>query len=179
MGMVHKAFAFDWLAFEASDLYGIVLQALASGGIEELTAYIEAHRSELKDPYEGDPLPEDWQDLLESRDVHELTDFALTQFYDPAEDGGLWYQWRAIQERLPEADQEVLLGTALESEGNCFDAGRLGSYFQTPSEVQDSLNRLRQFQLPDLDDDCQESLDRFQELLEECVEADSGLYVTF
>lgn len=179
MAMSHKAFAFDWSAFEADDLYEIVVKALSSGDTAGLAAYIDENLEDLKDPYEGDPLPEDWRTMLANHDVDELADFALTRFYDPAEDWGIWDQWLAIQERLPELDQAALLGTPLGLNGKYFDPGREGSYFQTPSQVSESLNRIRRFCLPDLEDCRRESLDRFKELLQECVESSSGLYVTF
>lgn len=177
--MSHKAFAFDWTRFEADELYRIVVKALSSGDTGELAVYIDANLEDLKDPYEGDPLPDDWREMLENRDVQEFADYALTRFYDPSEDWGIWDQWRAIDERLPEPDQAVLLGTPLGSDGEYFDPGREGSYFQTPTQVSESLSRVRKFQMPDLEDDRRKSLDRFTELLEECVESRSGLYVTF
>lgn len=179
MSMSHKAYAFDWLAFEHDELHGLLLAALTSGDIAGLIRYIEAHRDDLKDPYEGDPLNEDWGNMLENRDVHEYGDFALTRFYDPAEDCGIWDQWRTIDRLLPEADRATLLGTPLGLPGAYFDPGRLGSYFQTPKLVARSLARVQRFKLPDLEDYQRESLERFAELLEQCKEAGSGLYVTF
>jgi hypothetical protein len=63
--------------------------------------------------------------------------------------------------------------------GEYFDPGREGSYFQTPSQVSESLSRVRKFHLPGLEDYRRKSLERFTELLKECVESRSGLYVTF
>jgi hypothetical protein len=45
-----------------------------------LGAFIDAHRIELRDPYEGEPLSEDWRSRLESGEVQELGDIALTQY---------------------------------------------------------------------------------------------------
>jgi hypothetical protein len=179
MSMSHKAYAFDWLAFEGNELHGILLAAFSSGDPAGLIRYIEAYRGDLKDPYEGDSLDEDWRDMLEKRDVHEYADFALTRFYDPAEDCGLGDQWRAIDDRLPEADQVALLGTPFGPPGAYFDPGRLGSYFQTPKQVAQSLACLRRLKLPDLEEYQRESLERFADLLAECKEAGRGLYITF
>jgi hypothetical protein len=179
VAMSHKAFTFDWTRFDADDLYRIVVKALSSGDTAELGAYIDANLKDLKDPYEGKSLPKDWREMLENRDVHELADFALTRFYDPSQDWGIWDQWRAVDERLPAPDQVALLGTSLGSDGKYFDPGREGSYFQTLSQVSESLERLRNFRLPGLEDYRRKSLDRFEQLLVRCVESGSGLYVTF
>jgi hypothetical protein len=177
--MSHKAYAFDWPAFEGDELHSLLLAALTTGEPAGLIRYIEAHPDDLKDPYEGDPLGEDWRDMLENWDVHEYGDFALTRFYDPAEDSGIWDQWRAIDRRLGEADRAALLGTPFGPPGAYFDPGRQGSYFQTPEQVGRSLARVRRFELPELEDYQRTSLERFEELLAECKEARSGLYVTF
>jgi hypothetical protein len=177
--MSHKAYAFDWSSFERDELHGILLDSLSTGDPAGLIRYIDAHLDDLKDPYEGDQLDEDWRKMLENRDVHEYGDFALTRFYDPAEDGGIADQWRVIDKWLAEADQEAFLGTPLGQAGAYFDPGRQGSYFQTPRQVVNSLARARRFKLPDLQDYQRESLERFKGLLAECVETESGLYVTF
>jgi hypothetical protein len=175
--MSHKAYAFDWSAFARDELHSILLDALSSGVTNGLIRHIEANRDHLKDRYEGGPLSDNWQDMLWNRDVHEFGDFALTRFYDPAGDRGIGDEWRAIDEHLSEADQAVLLGTPLGSSRAYFDPGRQGSYFQTPQEVLISLARVEKIELSDVEE--RESLERFKELLEECAEADSGLYVTF
>jgi hypothetical protein len=179
MSMSHKAYAFDRSAFERDKLHGLLPGALSADDPAELARYIEAHRTELKDPYEGAPLPEDWQDMLGNRDVQEYGDFALTRFYDPAEDWGVGDAWMAIDRRLPEADQAALLGSPFGPLGAYFDPGCLGSYFQTPPQVVASLDRVRRSPWPDLEDDPRESLKRFEALLARCTESGSGLYITF
>jgi hypothetical protein len=179
MSMVHKAYAFDWSAFERDELHEILLLALVCSDQDELIRYIETQRAYLKDPDQGDPLPENWQSRLENRDVYEYGDFALTRFYEPREDWGLWNQWQAIDGQLPEKNRAVLLGAPFGPAGAYFDPGRLGSFFQTPHQVVESLARIQGFELPDLEKYERESLKRFEGLLEECADKRSGLYVTF
>ena len=53
--------------------------ALRSGDCGQLVEFIELERAELTDPYEGEPLPPDWEQLLEQKDTHQYGDFALTK----------------------------------------------------------------------------------------------------
>jgi hypothetical protein len=177
--MSHKAYSFDWSRFECDELHGALWEALTTGDSAGLIRYIEAHRADVKDPYAGEPPGEDWQEMLENRDVHEYGDFALTRFYDPAEDCGLWDQWRDLDERLPQADRTALLGVPFGPPDAYFDPGRLGSYFQTPRQVVQSLARVRQVRLPDMEEHERESLQQFEDLLAECAELRFGIYVTF
>ena len=85
--MEHKAFAFDWNAFQRH-LAPILRDALSSDSVVGLAAFIEHHRQSLTDPYEGEPLPEDWSSLMENRDVQDHGDFALTTLL--LADGRLW-----------------------------------------------------------------------------------------
>ena len=179
MPMSHKAYAFDWRAFERDELPGLLSRALETGDTAGLVAYVERNRQALKDPYEGDPLAEDWQGQLGNRDVHEYGDYALTRFYDPNADCGLAYCWNEIDDALPEEDREVLLGSPFGPSHNRFDPGRYGSYFQTPQQVAGSLARVRGFDLPWLDEHDRGFVRRFVRLLEECVAAGQGLYATF
>jgi len=126
VSMPHKAYAFDWSAFASDGLHSVLLDALSSGVTRGLIRYIEANLDHLKDRYEGAPLSDNWQDMLENRDVHELGDIALTRFYDPAEDRGIGDDWRDIDEQLSEAGQAALLGTPFGSSRAYFDPGRQG-----------------------------------------------------
>jgi hypothetical protein len=179
MPMFHKAYAFDWRAFEGDELPGLLSRSLETGDPSGLVAYIEANRRALKDPYEGDPLGDAWQGLLENRDVHEYCDFALTRFYDPATDRGLGYCWNEIDASLPEDRRQALLGSTLGPEHNRFDPGRYGSYFQTPQQVAESLMLFGMFDLPRLGQHDEVFVEQFEGLLEECIASGLGLYVTF
>jgi hypothetical protein len=179
MPMCHKAYAFDWRAFERDELPGLLTHALETDDTAELLAYVERNRASLKDPYEGDPLSEDWRDMMDNRDIHECGDFALTRFYAPAADRGLGYCWNEIDDALPEKDREVLLGSSFGPPHNRFDPGRYGSYFQVPAQVAVSLTYVRDLELASLDENDRELRRRFASLLKECVANGLGLYVTF
>ncbi len=173
MSMSHKAYAFDWRAFEADELHAILLAALEDGDVNCIKRYINAHRDELSDPYAGEPLDAEWETMLKNRDVHEYGDFALTRFYDPSDDQGLANDWIVIDSQLRESDRVALLGTAIGPNGRGFDPGRQGTYFQTPERVADSSLRLEgvSAQMP--------KLRPFVELLRACALRDLGVYVTF
>jgi len=173
MSMWHKAYIFDWQAFERDPLYGLLLTALKTDDPADIARYIDIHRGEIKDPYEGESLGLDWQNMLENRDVNEYGDFALTRFYDPAKDRGIAGSWLGIDARLKGADRMALLGFVLGEPARAFDPGRQGSYFQTPDQVLDSLQRVERlsFQMGELQS--------FKQLLLDCTKHSRGLYVTF
>lgn len=169
--MSHKAFAFDWKAFENDELYTLLVQALESNEVLSLIRYIKNHRTELRDPYEGEPLEQTWQEMLENHDVNEYGDFALTRFYDPAADLGVAEAWMEIDDLLSEVDRGALLGFPIRSVNRVFDPGRMGSYFQTPDQVSKSLRIVNKLAI--------EAIQPFQELLVGCSQSGLGLYVTF
>jgi len=170
VAMEHKAYAFDWKRFEF-DLHSILEQALAANDSAELEKFIDRHRPELKDPYEGKPLPEAWREMLENRDVHEHADFALTLYYDPADHWGVGYAWADLSEQLPPEAADALLGFPAGPPGALFDPGRYGSYFQTPALVRESLAALRRVERPEVQE--------YRGLLERCAAGQLGVYVTF
>ncbi|PSB58491.1 hypothetical protein C7B77_04495 [Chamaesiphon polymorphus CCALA 037] len=169
--MAHKAYAFDWKAFEQDELFIILPRSLECDDVLSLVRYIQLHYAQLKDPYEGEPLDETWQEILENKDVHEYADFTLTRFYDPDRDLGIGEEWIEIDESLSECNRSILLGFPLCSKNNVFDPGRMGSYFQTPERVLDSLRNVRELKI--------DALESFQTLLEDCSQRRLGLYVTF
>lgn len=166
--MQHKAFAFDWNAFQRQ-LHPILHQALCSGSVAELAAFIEHHRHSLTDPYEGQPLPDDWSSLMESRDVHDHGDFALTLYYSPTADNGIGDSWLELSDDSSVAN--ALLGAPFGPTDKLFDPGRMGSYFQTPDAVSSSLRVLFGDDRPELSD--------FVDLLEFCEAEGLGIFVTF
>src|SRR6059058_715754 len=98
--MSHRAYAFNWQSFERDELHDILAAALESGDPRSIAEYIEAHREAVKDPYQGHPIAPDWQATLANRDVHEYGDFALTRFYNPADDRGIGEPWLQIDSTL-------------------------------------------------------------------------------
>ena len=170
MAMSHKAYAFDWESFEV-DLNLQLECALTEDDAAELEAFIDANRERMTDPYEGEPLPTNWRDALENRDVHEYGDYALTRFYDPADDCGIHEAWEEVVGQLPESAANALLGFPVGPPERLFDPGRYGSYFQTPDQARDALAIIEPLGVPELV--------RFVELLERCVAQRRGVYVTF
>lgn len=170
MAMSHKAYAFDYAAFER-ELAPLLLDALASGNAAALGAFIDTERARLRSPDNGAPLSPEWRSTLTSGDVHELGDIALTKYYDTDSDRGLGEKWAEIDDELPETARAYLLGEAFGPEGNPFDPGRMGSYFQSPEGALQSLTVLARCRHPELA--------RFMHLLSIVTGSGQGLYVTF
>lgn len=170
MSFSHKAFAFEWVAFE-KELAPTLGQALKANDTAALEAFIERYREELRDPYEGEPLPPGWRSMLEAGDVQELGDFALTRYYLPKRDFGLSDEWTGLYEELTDVVRIALLGDAFGESGDNFDPGRMGSYFQTPARAAESFKVLGA---------CGHSgLQGFIDALSKAVDTRKGLYVTF
>ena len=170
MAMEHKAFAFDSNGFDAG-LRPTLEAALQSGDTWNLELWIDANRSALVDPYEGEPLSGDWRELMENGDVQELGDFALTRYYDPKQDSGISGAWLRIYDEVPDDVARALLGATVGPAENLFDPGRIGSYFQSPEQVSRSVVTLRGTD--------RSELQPMRELLEECLALRLGVYVTF
>ena len=56
MSMQHKAFTFHFEPF-SRELEPILERALKTGDCPEVVSFIELSRSDLTDPYEGEPFP--------------------------------------------------------------------------------------------------------------------------
>ena len=132
----------------------------------ELAEFIQQQRGRLTDPYNGDPLPEDWRALLESGDVQELANFALTRYYRVWDDHGVGGAWLGLRESLTERQSRALLGAPFGDGDRLFDPGRLGSYFQSPVITHQSLVALAGL--------AAEEVQPFRELLAECAARGSG-----
>jgi len=148
--MEHKAFVLDYGAFER-ELAPILLNALDTGAVRDLVGFINSNLERLKDPYEGDPLDADWESMIETRDPHQYGDFALTKYYDPQTDIGLGQVWESIEETLTKEvgegqAQAIVLGRPFGPPQNYFNPGKMGSYFQSPSEVKKNLQKLESLQ---------------------------------
>jgi hypothetical protein len=143
MSMEHKAFIFDYEAFE-SELKEILEAALDLNNIEGLENFIKLNMNYLTDPYEGEQLSENWNEMLEYRDPHEYGDFALTKFYNPTEDIGLNYEWIEIGDVLSSESGESIsiFGNSIGKNNNYFDPGKMGSYFQSSRMVKENKKRI-------------------------------------
>lgn len=178
MTMLHRAYAFAHSEFLA-ELAPLLERALRSDDGAELARFIDDNLDALTDPYEGEPLTASWQELLESGDVQELGDFALTKYYDGDLDMGLDADFIDVKEELTEAgiDPLLLLGTRLGPASQPFDPGRQGAYFQSEADVARALETVRELivRRPALS----EPLSPLLGLLTQAVRQGKGLYVTF
>ena len=165
--MEHLAFEFDWNLFE-QELAPILVEAVADDTPAPLIAFISQQRNQLTDPYGGDPLPPNWQSLLEVGGVQELGDFALTKYYDVSTPFGLEYEWLQLQDLLSQVEIDALLGRPLGRAGNLFDPGGYGSYFQTAAEVVQNMEILTHC--------AHEAIRAYRRQL---AQVSKGLYVTF
>jgi hypothetical protein len=179
MSMEHKAFVLDYEAFKWQ-VGNLLESALMTGINDKLVQFIWTNITRLKDPYEGEPLDESWEDLIEVKDAHSYGDFALTKFYHPAIDIGLGDDWEEIQDLLKGVSSELgtaILGRPFGPERNYFDPGKMGSYFQTSGEVQESLSLLND--LARRKPEISPALNKAIEMLQHAADAGKGLYVTF
>jgi hypothetical protein len=170
--MEHKAFTFRYSECER-ELLPLLQGALVSSDPQPLVAFIEAARASLRDPYEGEPLGDDWQDLLETKDVHQYGDFALTKYYDPTADIGLGRAWEEIQ-RVLESElggSSAILGRPVGTTGAVFDPGKMGSYFQSETDVRRNLAAIESAN--------ESRLEPVAVLLRRALYQGAGLYVTF
>jgi len=178
MSMLHRAFAFDYAAFH-DQLRPLLLRALETDDGSGLGAFIDANLNLLVDPYEGEPLAKNWRALLESGDVQELGDFALTKYYDGDLDIGLDVDWKAIGELLDKSgsSRAITLGAPLGTPEAPFDPGRQGAYFQTAADVADALTGLQT--LLQAQPSLASELAPLQGMLQQAARSRRGLYVTF
>lgn len=175
--MTHRAFAFDYAAF-AAELRPALLRALTANDTQELASWIDAQRESLTDPYEGEPLPESWRDLLEVGDVHEYGDFALTKYYDSDLDIGLDEAFEDVADLLEGSGSTgaLTLGEPLGPEEACFDPSRQGAYFQTEAEISSGLAELSA--LIAREPALSEPLAPLRGMLGQAARQKKGLYVT-
>lgn len=179
MSMSHKAFVFAFDDFEA-ELRSILELALSRNDPSVLRDFIVVHRESLVDPYEGNELEENWESLLEIRNVQEYGDFALTKYYDPLDDVGLGDRWEKVGDALEAhgINENVVLGRAVGRPDALFDPGRMGSYFQPLGAVRAHRQRLESV-LQGLETPDRVYLDAARSMFEAAAVEDKGLYVTF
>jgi hypothetical protein len=134
--------------------------------------------ADLTDPFEGDPLPSDWDSMLEVKDAHAYGDFALTKYYDPTADLGLGAAWEELQDLIAN-DLDVIaspiLGATIGPADSPFDPGKMGSYFQDARQVEANRDRLLALARQSSSDEVADAV----EMLTQAMRAGRGLYVTF
>ncbi|MFM2602003.1 hypothetical protein [Vibrio diabolicus] len=161
--MEHKAYEFDWYEFQY-ELKPLMLEALSSNQTAIILHFIGENKSVITDPYEGEALPENWIDELTNESVQTLLDFALTKYYSLADDLGLDSDWANLSDCLNNEQSMALLGESI----NNFDPGCYGSYFQSSSMLEESINVLSSLKDPQISG----FVERLRTLRK-------GLYVTF
>lgn len=170
VSMSHKAFLFDWKEFQ-QELAPLLASSLKRNDPVELVAFANDYLDELKDPYEGEPIAENWLEQMENGDIQEVADFVLTKYYDPTSDAGLGDLWLQIDGQLEAPVRAALLGEPFGPLQQPFDPGRMGTYFQTPEACEWSLEILRSCN--------RDEFAEFIGLLERGIRGGSGIYVTF
>lgn len=119
--------------------------------------------------------------MVEDRDVHQYGDFALTKYYSPKDDQGLGGEWENFQDLVSNVrtfDFSPLLGLPLEVNGNFFDPGKMGSYFQSEENVGESLRKLIEVECQ-VESHLLDDIKGYKDLLEQAIIEKKGLYVTF
>ncbi|MCA9014303.1 MAG: hypothetical protein KDA77_03130 [Planctomycetaceae bacterium] len=173
--MKHKAFIFDHVIFE-DELLPVLRNALATNECSALICFIRQNIDSLTDPYEGVPLAEDWEEMIETKDAHQYGDFALTKYYAPTDDIGLGSTWQTVQELIPDdRSSSPILGSIVGINEAPFDPGKMGSYFQSNRQVAESLEFLRHI----TQQHSLEEVDKAVNLLKRAFQSKKGLYVTF
>jgi len=170
VSLCHKAYVFDAPVF-AVELGPVLFQALLTGHLTELMAFVDAHRDQLTYPWEPTPLPPSWRTALERGDAQDIGDLALTKYYDAEEDCGLQEHWTDIEGQLPSEARAALLGTTFGPPQNLFDPGRMGAYFQDAAAVRQSIGALAKAASPEVA--------LYREALTRAAHESRGLYVTF
>lgn len=175
--MSHKAYLFEYDRFNM-ELKPLLEHALLADESRVIIDFIDKNLDALRDPYEGAPLGPEWETLLETRDVQEYGDFALTKYYDPAADCGLGAAWMGLQDWLADDVGLLLspiLGEIVGRREAPFDPGRMGSYFQSPEAVKRNHSYLtRRVESAPLG-----ARRAALDLLEHAMQSGKGLYVTF
>jgi len=174
--MEHKAFLFDYESFER-ELRPSLEDALATGDTSRLESFISTNLGALRDPYEGQPLLPDWASLIEVHDAHQYGDFALTKYYRPTDDIGLGSDWERVHDLAASSSrtESPILGATVGPSDAPFDAGKMGSYFQSPRSVRENYEYLLDLAKTTHSAD----LKKATEMLAEAARNNAGLYVTF
>lgn len=133
MSMSHKAFVFDTFGFHKK-LSNIILDCATMDNNNLLELFIDENFNFLTSPYSYDFLDSDWRQDLETADIQELSDFAMTFFYEIEDERGCEYTWNAILETLKGfalllKPEYYILGNALKTKNFALDPGKLGLGF--------------------------------------------------
>jgi hypothetical protein len=168
---------FDCDGYER-ELRPILDESLRGGSLEPLRAFIQRHREALKNPHDGQPLAEDWESRLGSRDAHQYGDLAMTRFYEPSSNVGLGEEWDATEDVLTGVGVRgaILLGKLIGPRENLFDPREFQvCYLQSARMVQENSRRLEELLRRRLD--LEATLAQAVRLFEPAAEIGRGLYI--
>ena len=143
MVMKHKAFIFDYDNF-TSQLKEILINSLLTKQKWDLIEFIQQNSLEIKDPDLGSPLDRTKEELTSMKDVCQFANFALTKFYEPANDIGLNGDWQETKGALNDVfeiveSDNIILGNPIGKNNIYFNPKKTGSYFQTPQQIVGNL----------------------------------------
>lgn len=99
MSMEHKAYIFDSELFELK-LKNLILECIINNDIKKLRGLINNNIKDMKSPYDGESLKQNWENQIEIGNVQEYSDFVITCCYSPNNDIGLSYSWDSLLENL-------------------------------------------------------------------------------
>lgn len=170
--MEHKAYIFDYIQFK-KELAPILVKALASNDVKLLREFILKNKQEIKTPWDGDPIENNWEKEYCVNDVHHYGDFALTKYYDPSNDQELMDVWQDLDDEF----YDYFLGCPLGPEGNYFDLGKYGSYFLSPNQVVEKRSSIEK--ITDELENYQEEVESYIDLLKKAEKEKKGVYITF
>ena len=181
MAMKHKAFIFDYDNF-ASQLKEILINSLLTKQKWDLIKFIQHNFREIKDPDQGCPLDQTWEELTSRNNVCEFADFALTKFYEPANNIGLNSEWQETKEALKDIfeiveSDNIILGDLVGMNNIYFNPKKTGSYFQTPQQIVSNIEIVNQCleKKPEYFHDLKYLLF----MLKSAANYQKGLYITF
>lgn len=146
MSMEHKAYIFDTNSFK-KELSEIIINCGNMKNLEALNTFIRDNISRVKSPYTGELLDNEWEKELETGEIQELADFALTCYYSPEEDMGISYAWDELLTSLSTLPLKFnsnyyVLGRTLQTEKFILDPGGMGLGFVYAEDIPIMYNEL-------------------------------------
>ncbi|WP_026503736.1 hypothetical protein [Butyrivibrio sp. NC3005] len=193
----HRAFLFDTDLFDR-ECRDLILNSGVKDEPGTVKKFVEDNSKRIKSPYWGDDIDQDWEDEMETKDVQEYADFAMTAYYNPSDDIGLEEQWDIVLEALNrlgfEQAQEAVLGKTVSKDGFTLDPGRCGFGILTAEEVSKIFYKLKELEpkidkadieemdlmLDDMDEsDLSEAFQRLLDIYRSAKIENKGLLLTF
>ncbi|MBL0736342.1 hypothetical protein JI750_05565 [Flavobacterium sp. GN10] len=189
--MEHKSFLFNTSAF-IKELSEIILTAGDTENETLLISFINENLDNLKSPYSGEKLTKEWHEELETEDIQELADFALTKYYNPDQELGLSFVWESLLELFDDLDlkyncEYYILGEFLSYKNFTLDPGKMGLGFVNSEHITDIHRELISLKEAFADICETENFDEkiinvYEELImiyQEAKESNCGLLMTF